>query len=300
MVGRKGRALLALCLSFGWLQSSCGLPILGFISPIDEPLSRDLNGTSDITLHLSEISGVFTHFSIFYRIYLSSYAGPPIVATDHGRQNINSQLAADHSALRLLADHTNPAANTAHVRTMFINTRHFLELELELVRYDDGEDGEAPRGFNTTRDVLGDYARGRILQIDFADIPGRPPRLTLRGEDEPEAAARPFIMRRAWTSGHDGRPFNEVNPLPETFVQGEPGGPQIRSTPTFLNFEELHLDRQGSPPYLNADVANVVPNSTRAFVMMYLVATGAVTDSMPPTIIFSQPTFLGIFQLPQP
>jgi hypothetical protein len=119
--------------------------------------------------------------------------------------------------------------------------------------------------------VLGSGATGQDLEINFENITSRIPTLSLGG-------GTPYDLRRARQRA--GTSFNPV--------------PNISGALPFLSNFQL-LDRTNISDTVNADVqdkANVSLNS--AYVMMYIVATGL--DGW--IRVFSQPTYLGIFRLP--
>ena len=261
----KNLPVLAVCLFLGWGLLSCGLQDVPYIGRVEDPVQTDLSGTS-IRLPSSGEEGYgsldpFTHFVIFYRIYLSNVFHPTIAIDTSPAVlgPINTQMNTNFSTIFPWADPTNTAVNTAGVQNFFLNTVLFLPLQLE---------GATIGGRNG---VLGQGSLGRTLQIDFLDEPGRRPRLWLDGTY--------YYLRRA----EESQRFPEVNPQPE-FTGG--------ALP-FFNHEDLRAQRRED---LNADVAPVNIGSLHSYVMMYIAATGA--SGVPPTAVFSQPTFLGIFRLP--
>jgi len=205
----------------------------------------------------------FTHFVIFYRIYMSTVGSPPDpVTSSQDRSTINSLLNTDFNTIFPWTDPTNTSVNASGVMNFF-NGRGFVSLELD----------EATIGGRNG--VLGANALGKALRMDFANVAGERPSLSLGGVQ--------YFLRRASSSQR----FPEINPQPER---------DGIVTPPFLNFfEEMRVRRDD----FNADVATTIPTgSEHAYVLMYIAAAGA--DGVPPVAVFSQPTFLGIFRLPGP
>jgi hypothetical protein len=125
--------------------------------------------------------------------------------------------------------------------------------------------------------VLGKGSLGSILEILFRQSSGENPVLILNGIE--------YILQRA--------------------VKGGPSSPSINFTPmpnrNFLNHQDLYNISNAIPSQNgirnNADVYGGTLTSPRyTYVSFYIVAQGTSLD-MPPQTIFSQPTFLGIFQL---
>ena len=270
-MAQRKKIVPTVCLFFGWLLFSCGLQDIPYISRISDPLNSTLSGTGYFQLPSSGEEGygdTFTHFIIFYRIYLSTYfhAADTVDITSPQLSAISAQLNTDFSVIFPWADPTNMAVNTAGVFNFFITNRGFLALELE----------DAAIG-----SVLGRGSLGGTINIDFADIPGQSPRLWVDG--------RYYYLRRAEGSPH----FGDFEPQPRIGVP-----PNVRLP--FFNHHEL-LSRENRTNEINADV--VIPaghqEMLHSYVLMYIVAAGA-DNTVPPSAVFSQPTFLGIFRLPSP
>jgi len=212
---------------------------------------------------LAEGSGNFQRFVIVYRIYLSNAFGGVPETIGHDRdlhRLINPTLDSDFFHFSRLADHTDTAVNTAGLFMNFIN-RGFLRLELEDANIDN---------------VLGHGSLGRTLTIDFLQETGHRPRLTL---DD-----RQYYLRRA---EHSDR-FGHFVPVPRT------GG-----ILPFFNHPDLRASTNRTDD-INADVAPIPANSPPldySYVLMYIFAEGLGYGTPPPRV-FSQPTYLGVFRLP--
>jgi len=261
---KKKFPALGACLFLGWSLLSCGLDEIPYISPVLDPewASRTVSGTAGIDLRLAEVGGTFQSFVIFYRVYLSNMLGgvPDAIGND---PTLRTSINPT-----LDADFRHFESLADHTDTA-VNTaglynrfinRGFLKLELEDANIDN---------------VLG--SPGGTLAIDFLQEAGRRPRLILDGTS--------YYLRRAEHSDH----FGHFSPLPRMAGTLLP----------FFNHPELRYSANRTND-INADVAPQIPaGSEYSYVMMYIVAV-ALDFSTPPTRVFSQPTYLGIFRLPNP
>ena len=119
--------------------------------------------------------------------------------------------------------------------------------------------------------VLGAGSLGRELKITFSSISGEQPTLSLDG-------GTPYVMKRAIEG-----PGVIFSPKPDHRY--------------FLNHPDLY-DSVNATSDINADVADRSANNplTRyTYVSMYIAAIGRSYL----TTIYSQPTFIGIFKLPE-
>lgn len=273
MTTKKNVPFPGVCLFLVWTLFSCGLEDLPFIGHVPEPLST-LSGTMPLEGFLLPSFGAeypFESFVIFYRIYLSTHAEGAEAVIDHvQRSNINPTLNTNFNAFATLAYHGGTAMpDTAGLDNRF-QSAGFMRLALENADIDH---------------VLGTGALGGRLRIDFSHVPGQPPQLVLDGVSH--------YLRRAEHSVHLGW-FNPV--------------PAIEGALPFLNHPELRRaefthGNEGNNA-VNLDVVNrtgagIDPYLViHSYVLMYIAATGRSHHTVPPTRVFSQPTFLGIFRLP--
>ena len=268
-IGRR-ISLGGICLFLAFSQLSCGIDYFPFISPVPGPRS-DLNGTVFFTLPSTGDEGygdveAFTNFVIYYRIYLSDFSVPTnTVDTGSNQQlrDVNPQLAADFAAIYPWADHSNINVTTSNVHNFFVNTRGFLSIEIE--------------GANIAG-VLGRDSLGQDMRIDFQDTPGRAPMLNLAGSG--------YQLRRSQRSERV-----DFDPLPN-----------LDGRLPFFNHPAL-LSRDNRTDAINADVVDKTniqqQDLQHSYAIMYIAAAG-LSSTTPPTRVFSQPTFLGIFRLPSP
>jgi hypothetical protein len=264
---RPGGARLLLCIAVCLLALgsllSCGLETFYYIDYI--PASDYVNETrSSVHLPSSGREGYgdnqyFTHFIIFYRIYLSD-TNPTGRLNDSGNtlNSINPTLLSDYNWSIQYTDTTSTTVNTANLENTFFNRKYF-KLELQ------GADIDNVLG----RDM---GARGSIMEIIFSNVPGEEPVLRIGGAS--------YILQR--TNSAPGIIF----------------APQPADSRSFFNYPEL-CSVENATQELNADVSTNLRGEIRyTYVSMYIAAAGR-TFEMPPRTIYSQPTFIGIFMLPE-
>jgi len=263
MTLKKKFPVLGACLFLGWSLLSCGLDDIPFISPVSElGWSHTISGTAGgIDLRLAEIGGNFQNFVIFYRIYLSNmFGGVPETIGNDPTLRASINLTLD-ADFRHFETLADHTNTTVNTAGLYNNFINRGFLMLEL------------EGVNIDN-VLG--SPGGILAIDFLQEAGRRPRLTLDGSHH--------YLRRAQ---HSDR-FGHFQPVPRA------GG-----ILPFFNHPELRASANRTED-INADIAPQIPaGSEYSYVLMYIVAMG-LDHSTPPTRVFSQPTHLGIFRLPNP
>jgi hypothetical protein len=252
---------------------SCGLEEVSYIDYIPEGDYVSVNRAT-VRLPSSSADGYgsyFTNFIIYYRIYIAGVTpSPPLVNTDDLRGEINPSLRSDWTSMSYLTDITSTTGSTSNLENTF-NTRRYYKLELETI------DGNPARIDN----VLSLAARDKTLIIDFPLQPGIDSKPTLRLNDETE-----YVLLRANRSTITDTPFY---PLPENRY--------------FQNHEDLYesanaYSSSNSSPTVNADTvsrtADANNSSENTYVSMYIAAAG-VSNLV---AVYSQPTFLGIFRLP--
>jgi hypothetical protein len=252
---------IAVCLLALFCLLSCGLENFYYIDYIQASDYIDYT-SSFVRLPSSGRDGYsdeqyFTHFVIFYRIYLSNTnPNGRINDSADAMNSINTTLTSDYNWSIQYTDITSTTANVSGLENTFYN-RRFFKLELQ--------DEDIDR-------VLGRNALGSTLEIRFRDISGEVPVLLIGGAS--------YVLKRASEA-----PGNIFAPRPA-------------DSRAFLNHPELY-DVSNATIELNADVA---PNNRGeilyTYVCMYIFAVGRSYE-VPPTTIYSQPTFVGIFRLPQ-
>jgi len=228
---------------------SCGLEDSPYLTYIPDSYMTD---NTFARILLPSYPSYFTHFEIYYRIYISGHPESGLINTSALRSQINSSLNSDFQGLYPLTDKTSTSANPSNLDIIFSNRKYF-KLTLE--------------GFSIDT-LLGNS--GLILDISFSGPNGVRPVLMLNGF--------PYTLQRA-TSG----PGLIFSPEPDQ---------------NFLNCLELY-ETANATNLINADVAIPNPNTPISprytYVSMYIFAIGREYLST----IYSQPTHIGIFRLPE-
>jgi hypothetical protein len=245
---------------------------LGFISlgvflscGIDEYQYLDSVSTGNIQVTLNERvtiqlpsinANYFTHFTIFYRIYISAYNAPGTIQTSYSElSRISPTLASDYSSIE---PSTTTAVNnnnnsTSNASSIF-KSRNYYELAYQ-------SEGNVREG----KDVLN--TQNTTLLIDFPTTMYYP-YLTIKGDT--------WDLYRSTGSGN-------FTPVPDRY---------------FVNTSELNSS-DNAISTRNGDVANnSVTGQRYTYASLYIVATGLDQQSYTP--IYSIPTFIGIFRLPDP
>jgi len=146
---------------------SCGLEEYLFIDYIPDSYKNDYT-SAIISLPSRSTEGysnIFSHFEIFYRIYIS--AAPPggLINTSTLMSNVNSALNSDYQGLYYLTNKTGTASNPSNLETTF-SSRKYFKLTLEN---------------NNIDNVLGSGSLGGKLEISFETTSGVKPVLNLNG-----------------------------------------------------------------------------------------------------------------------
>jgi hypothetical protein len=213
---------------------------------------------SKATISLPSGIEYFTHFTIYYRIYLSESLQAGSINNVDLMRTVNSTLASDYSAFLPYTSNENSNAS-ASTGTLF-SGRSYRSI--------------AVAGYTIESDVLADDALGRSISLDFTQTADQgPPTLNiLQGSDQVLA----YILLRS----NGGGLFTPV--------------PVDRY---FLNTTELNSSTNASTT-INADVVDVFSSTgglRYAYVALYIVVTGIDGNFSP---IYSAPTFIGVLRLP--
>lgn len=262
---KKTCVVLSACFLSLFCLLSCGLEAFYYIDYIPNSV-MDTTVRATINLPSSSSEGYnnyFSHFIIFYRIYISNIQETALIAsttTNDINKTLNSSLTSDFTSLYSSTDKTSTNPSTANLENTFLN-RKFFQLELE--------------DANITS-VLGSGSLGRTLEIAFPPNSGVRPTLILNGNS--------YVLQRV--KGDD--------------VLGIPPFYQKPNDRYFLNYPELN-DTANATSTINADVAvntnaNADTDVRYTYVSMYIAAKGTSFE-LPPRSIYSQPTFVGVFRL---
>ena len=152
-------------LSFFSLLLSCGIQEYYYLPQVAES-NIESSLVNSATIRFPSIAQYYyaTHYSIFYRIYISGETWPTIT-TQSDMNNVNPELARDFSFFLRYTENTSSSSLITNADTF--KSRNYYEIEL------DGEDVE---------NIFTKY--GGTLSILFQPIPGTFPTVSLNGGDE--------------------------------------------------------------------------------------------------------------------
>ena len=178
---------------------TCGIEAFYYIDYIPDAYITYGDATSGVVVNLPSSSAegyggtnqYFTHFIIFYRIYISGENPTGRIDTAQQMSAINPVLESDFRSISLLTDKTSTTVNTSNLENSFFSRRYY-QLTLE--------------NGNITS-VLGDGSRGRRLEIFFDQNPGQHPVLHLDGGTR-------YTLQRA-----NNAPGTVFNPEPDRFFR---------------------------------------------------------------------------------
>jgi hypothetical protein len=257
-MGRKNVIVLIISLS---CLLSCGLEDFYYIDYIDD-FTRTVNTSAYVRLPSSSDEGYssyFTHFEIYYRIYISGEPFPGLIDSTN-RSQINNTLDSDFRGLNYLTDKSSTSANPSNLDTVFSNRRYF-KLTLAEANID-----------NVLNRTSSFSPLGKILEIRFP------------GNAMPE-------LRLIDTLGNSvSYTVHRANSGPGLVFSPRPPDRY------FINTDALNASANATN-LINADVVDAnsgTPSTPRyTYVSMYIFAIGK--DYI--TTIYSQPTHINIFRL---
>jgi hypothetical protein len=174
---------------FAVWPASCGLEEYSYISSVPQGnITVVLNNTATIQLPGS-IDGPFSHFNIFYRIYVSSLnlSGQ---AASSALSAINPSLDSDYRAIPK-TDVTSNKVNDTNIESIFRN-RGYYEMFVE-------------GNTNRMRELLDSGSLGKTIVINFPPNTGGIPELTVDGAS--------YKLYRS--TGNDIVQNNPNKPLPD-------------------------------------------------------------------------------------
>jgi hypothetical protein len=243
---------------------SCGMEDYLYLNYVDEGGIQLPTPNTTATIKLPSFNTAeyyyFTHFSFFYRIYISDSNS---IATYPYEQSvlsgINSTLYNDFSALSYYTSSETTITN--NLASQF-SSRRYYPLELQNA----GIEG-----------VLSASSLGRQITLDFSN--GRAPVLILSDVSNIEDLrdSQTHTLRR---TGGDGIFF----PVPSDLL--------------FFNTQDLNSSANATA-LINNDVADKsgVTGQRHTYVSIYIVTTGRDANLTP---VYSRPTHVGVFYLPAP
>ena len=212
----------------------------------------------------------FDNYIIFYRIYISSEiitTGRYLMDDSGARSSINSTLNSDYNTLATYTDVTSTSVNTSNLENTFSNRRYFL---LTLVNSDGGA--------ANINNVLDSGSLGRRLDIAFPTN-GKPTLTILNIEGTVVYAV--YDLQRSVRN--EILNLYDLNPAPDRRFFNHPDLRDTAYMGNGRNHDVAAVTGTGMPLY--------------TYVSMYIAARGTSIVDMPPRTVYSQPTFIGIFQL---
>jgi hypothetical protein len=243
-----------LCLVF----STCGIEDYPFLNPVPAGnVTVEMNYKATVFLP----SGIeyFTHFTIYYRIYLSNILQAGSIDNVDLMRTVNTTLASDYSAFLPYTSNDNSNVSTP-IGNLF-SGRSYRSI--------------AVANATIESDVLA--SGGHYISLDFTQTSEQgPPTLKILGSLQ-AANYETYTLLRS----NGGGLFTPV--------------PVDRY---FLNTTALNSSTNASST-VNADVVDVPSSTADglryAYVALYIVVTGIDGNFSP---IYSAPTFIGVLRLP--
>ncbi|MDR3124006.1 MAG: hypothetical protein LBU16_09550 [Treponema sp.] len=256
-----GIALLLLPAALGGGLASCGIETYKYLNYVDPGIAMTLNTTAYISLPGEPY--YFRYFIIYYRIYISDFLAPGSVDAGALAQ-INPAL---HNDYNYFYAYTNTQSTTvpANMENTFANRKYF-PLELDKADIESVLDGG-----------------GGFITLDFAANPqfnqSRPSLII--GDTRNETLGAPYTRYQL------SRNTNDNNPYADNYY--------------FVNSDDInngdHISSDSSN--INQDVQNSaqsISGSKYTYAAMYILAQGLDDSNL--SNIYSIPTFIGIFLLP--
>ena len=233
---------------------SCGIEDYPYIYPIPTGnTNQQFNNQIRVAIPNSNLGNLyFTHFAIFYRIYISDlYESTPSEANFNA---INSVLNSNYNRVQPFIG--NDSMGSSAIASLFSSMSYYT-LELEDHQIDS---------------VLSTQAFNRTLIIDFPQMPGSVPILTLG------TGTTQYRLQRS-----DGGAAFELLPDNRYFVNSV----DLRS-PNNISDVHINMDITDNP--------NTTADKRHTYVSMYIVALGF--DPQTYVQLYSSPIFAGVLRLP--
>lgn len=146
---RKNRGGIFFALAASFVLWTCGLEDYPVINPVPQSnITKEMNNRAVVRLPNNYAGSPFTHFAVFYRIYVSDI--PQASTTENTYSLINSTLASDYNSFRTYIDSTTLV--TVNMESLFTGRGY------KLLNLEDGNINE----------VLSSSALGNTLTFDFS------------------------------------------------------------------------------------------------------------------------------------
>jgi hypothetical protein len=256
-------ALSILPAALGGGLVSCGIETYKYLQSVDSGIPRHLNTTAYISLPGGQ-PNYFRYFIIYYRIYISDL--PVSAEVDEGSMaQINPALHNDYNYFLSYTNSQSTVAPTA-MGTTFTGRKYFpLELEDDI----------------SLENVLDNG--GRVITLDFSDNPQFKPSLIM-GDIRSEAPGAPYTRYQLSRNTKDNNA-----PYADNYY--------------FVNSDDVnnsdHISADAGSSRINQDVEKgpqSVSGPKYTYASMYILSHGLDDANFTP--IYSIPTFIGVFRLP--
>ncbi|GHV78546.1 hypothetical protein AGMMS49944_03370 [Spirochaetia bacterium] len=265
---RLFRFFVSLLIS-GSILVSCGLDEYPYLEPVEPGIPMVLNTTAYIRLPDS-LPNYFRNFIIYYRIYISGQSETGTIIPDR-MASLNPALATDYN--NLLSSTTANTTNTPVPSSMDIfSNRKYYPLALESTAIESVLDDNIPNPVG-----------GITITLDFAtnSVHTKPSLILGPADLSSNNTSYPprYPQYQLFRSDYNMRPYDANNRY-------------------FINSDEInnpdHIDTATST---NLDIQNNT-NIGYTYVSMYIIAFGLDPNTF--SNIYSTPTFIGVFMLPDP
>ncbi|MDR3191814.1 MAG: hypothetical protein LBT87_01975 [Treponema sp.] len=256
-------AIFVLPAALGGGLVSCGIETYKYLQYVDPGIPMTLNTTAYISLPGGQ-PYYFRYFIIYYRIYISDFSTTGSVDAGMLAQ-INPALYTDYNYFYSYTNTQSAVAPTSMGDT-FANRKYF-PLELD-------------KASGTSIESILSDTGGGVITLEFAANPQFKPSLVM-GNLQNETPGLPFERYQLSRNTRNNNPYAGNN----YFVNSDDvnNGDHISSDSTNTN-----QDVQNSP--------QTITGTKYTYVSMYILAHGMDDSNF--TNIFSIPTFIGVFRLP--
>jgi hypothetical protein len=242
---------------------SCGIEEHIYLDPVETINDSGLY-TAQFVLPNSSASTYFRNYTIYYRIYLSSF--PPVpITTDYDRNNINPRLESHYKDIDSYI--TNENRLPSEINSAFTRANYFpLSVSLDRTSEINLNNLLSLNGYGTVPPVQS----GGVISLDFSDS-SIGPFMTFSYDT---TSTQYFLSR-----------YGKANPSPNENI-------------LFYQYTEL-FDLQNIGSEINLDIEKPGQNFSEltktAYVSMYILAVGIDYNYSP---LYSRALHLGIFKLP--
>jgi hypothetical protein len=242
----------------GLLFTTCGIEDYPFLSPVPAGnVTVEMNYKATVLLP-GNVESYFTHFTIYYRIYLSNTLEAGTINNVDIMRTINSTLASDYNVFLPYTSNDN-SSTSASIGNLFTG-RSYRSIAVDAVAIET---------------VLVKNVWGVTLDFTETSDRGLPTLLTLSGQGQ---VSRVYTLLRS-----DGGGAFTPAPVERYFLNTSELNASANAT-TSINADVVDVSSplEGAPRY--------------AYAALYIVITGINDRTFSP--VYSAPTFIGVLHLP--